>query len=139
MGRGFVPEEFDPTKWENLEPIVCGLLERELSCSSCLEGLIADSSELAEHVSEAAALLYIAMTCDTENEEKRGSFLDFAGNVRPKLSEFSDALNRRIVEHPSVGDLPRRYDLMLRGMRTDVEIFRKEKYANINFATLQPM
>ena len=126
MGRGFVPEEFDPTKWENVEPIVSGLLERELSCSSCLEGLIADSSELAEHVSEAGALLYIAMTCDTENEEKRRSFLDFAGNVRPKLSEFSDALNRRIVEHPSVGDLPRRYDLMLRGMRTDVEIFRKE-------------
>ena len=52
--------------------------------------------------------------------------MDFVSNIRPKLSEFSDALNRRIVEHPSVDDLPERYNLMLKGMRTDIEIFRKE-------------
>ena len=102
------------------------LLNRELTCSGCLEGLIADASELAEHVSEAGALLYISMTCDTESEDKRGLFLDFASTVRPKLSEFSDALNRRIVEHSAVDDLSERYNLMLRGMRTDIEIFRKE-------------
>tara|TARA_Y100001960_G_scaffold333286_2_gene437584 strand:+ start:827 stop:2533 length:1707 start_codon:yes stop_codon:yes gene_type:complete len=126
MARGYVPDDLDATDWDGLEPLVNGLLERELNCSNCLEGLIADASELAEHVSEAGALLYIGMTCDTESEEKRGSFLDFVSNVRPKLSEFSDALNRRIVGHSAVGDLPERYGLMLRGMRTDVEIFRKE-------------
>ena len=126
MGSGFMPEEFDATQWENLEPFVNELVERELNCSSCLESLISDSSELAEHISEAGALLYIAMTCDTESEEKRGAFLDFVSNVRPKLSEFSDALNRRIVEHHSVDDLPERYGLMIRGMKTDVDIFRKE-------------
>jgi len=126
MSSGFVPEDLDATKWENLEVFVNDLLERELNCSGCLENLIADSSELAEHISEAGALLYIGMTCETESEEKRGSFLDFMGNVRPKLSEFSDSLNRRIVNHPALGDLPARYDLMIRGIRTDVEIFRKE-------------
>ena len=123
---GYVPDDLDATDWDSLEPLVSELLERELSCSSCLEGLIADASELAEHVSEAGALLYIGMTCDTESEEKRDSFLGFTSNVRPKLSEFSDALNRRIVEHSAVGDLTERYSLMLRAMRTDVEIFRKE-------------
>ena len=123
---GFVPDDFDATSWDNLEPITNELLERDLNCSSCLESLISNSSELAEHISETGALLYIAMTCDTESEEKKGSFLEFMSNVRPKLSEFSDALNRRIVNHSSVDDLPSRYDLMLRGMRTDVEIFRKE-------------
>jgi len=126
MGRGFVPEDLEATSWDSLEPLINDLLERELSCSSCLEGLIADSSELAEHVSEAGALLYIGMTCDTESEEKKGAFLDFVSNVRPKLSEHSDAINRRLVEHPAVEDLPERYDLMLKGIRTDVEIFRKE-------------
>jgi len=126
MTSGFVPDDFDATIWENIEPLTNDLMERKLSCSSCIEGLISDSSELAEHISETGALLYIGMTCDTESEEKRGSFLDFMSNIRPKLSEFSDALNRRIVNHPSVNDLPSRYDLMLRGMRTDVEIFRKE-------------
>ena len=57
MGRGFVPEDLEATSWDSLEPLINDLLERELSCSSCLEGLIADSSELAENVSEAGALL----------------------------------------------------------------------------------
>ena len=126
MGNDFVPDDLDASKWENLEPLTRDLLERELSCSGCLENLISDSSKLAEHVSETGALLYIGMTCDTESEEKKGSFLEFVSNVRPKLSEFSDSLNRRIVNHPSVDDLPERYDLMLRGMRNDIEIFRKE-------------
>tara|TARA_B100000945_G_scaffold319664_1_gene327412 strand:+ start:475 stop:2193 length:1719 start_codon:yes stop_codon:yes gene_type:complete len=126
MARGFIPEKFDPAKWENLEPITEDLLRRELNCSGCIEKLIGDSSELAEHVSETGALLYIGMTCDTENEEKRRSFLDFVENVRPKLSEFSDKLNRKIVNHPEVENLPERYNLMIRGMKTDVEIFRKE-------------
>ena len=122
----FINGDFDATQWKNIEPYTSNLLERKLTCSGCLEALIKDASTLAEHVSEAGALLYIGMTCDTESEGKRGSFLDFVSNVRPKLSEFSDALNRRIVEHPAVKDLPDRYSLMLRGMRTDIEIFRKE-------------
>ena len=125
MAGGFVPDGFDATIWENIQPLTNDLMERQLSCSSCIEGLISDSSELAEHISETGALLYIGMTCDTESEGKKESFLDFMSNIRPKLSEFSDALNRRIVNHSSVDDLPSRYDLMLRGMRTDVEIFRK--------------
>ena len=134
MADGFVPDGFDATIWENIEPLTNDLMERQLSCSSCIEGLISDSSELAEHISETGALLYIGMTCDTESEEKKESFLDFMSNIRPKLSEFSDALNRRIVNHSSVDDLPSRYDLMLRGMRTDVEIFRK---ANIPLGVRQ--
>lgn len=126
MESGFVPEGFNATIWEDIEPLTNDLMERELSCSSCIESLISDSSGLAEHISETGALLYIGMTCDTESEEKRESYLNFMSTIRPKLSEFSDALNRRIVQHPSVEDLPDRYDLMLRGMRTDVEIFRKE-------------
>ena len=126
MTGQFVPDDLDAALWENIEPFANDLLERELNCSNCLEGLIRDASQLAEHISEAGALLYIGMTCNTESEDKRGAFLDFVGNVRPKLSEFSDTLNRRIVGHPSLDDLPGRYDLMIRVMKTDVEIFRKE-------------
>ena len=126
MDSSFIPDDLDATKWENLEPYVSGLLERDLNCTSCLESLIRDSSSLAEHISEAGALLYIGMTCDTESDEKKSAFLDFSSNVRPKLSEFSDSLNRKIAEHPDVGGLPERYGLMIRAMKTDIEIFRKE-------------
>ena len=122
----FIPEDFDASSWKNIEPYVNDLIQRNLSCSNCLEKLISDSSNLAEHISETGALLYIGMTCDTENETKKNDFLNFVENVRPKLSKFSDKLNRRIAEHPSVGDLPDRYDLMIRGIKSDIEIFREE-------------
>ena len=122
----FIPEDFDASSWENIEPYVDDLIQRNLSCSSCLEKLISDSSNLAEHISETGALLYIGMTCDTENETKKNDFLNFVENVRPKLSKFSDKLNRRIAEHPSVGDLSDRYDLMIRGIKSDIDIFREE-------------
>ena len=122
----FIPDNFDASKWENIEPYVNDLINRELSCSSCLESLISDSSNLGEHISETGALLYIGMTCDTENENKKNDFLYFVENIRPKLSKFSDALNRRIAEHPSIGNLPERYDLMKRGIISDIEIFRSE-------------
>ena len=122
----FIPEDFDASSWENIEPYVDDLIQRNLSCSSCLEKLISDSSNLAEHISETGALLYIGMTCDTENETKKNDFLNFVENIRPKLSKFSDKLNRRIAEHPSVGDLPDRYDLMIRAIKSDIDIFREE-------------
>jgi oligoendopeptidase F len=122
----YVDDDFDPSSWKEVEAYTEELLNREISCSKCLEGIIRDASELSEHISEKGALLYIGMTCDTENEEKKGAFLDFVENVRPKLSEFSDSLNRRIVGHEAIEDLPERYDLMIRSMKNDVEIFRKE-------------
>ena len=124
--RSFVDDDFDPSVWDEINPYVDELLNRKISCSKCIEGIIRDASELSEHISEKGALLYIAMTCDTESEEKRSSFLDFVENIRPKLSEFSDSLNRRLVEHEAVGNLPARYDLMIRSMKNDIDIFRKE-------------
>ncbi len=126
MGSGFITEDFDAAQWENIEPYAHDLLNRELNCSGCLETLIKDCSTLAEHISEAGTLLSIAMTCDTESEAKRQAYLDFIENVQPKLSEFGDAFNRRLADHPAVGDLPPRYDLMIKCIRTDIETFREE-------------
>ena len=128
-GKGtssFVDDGFNPGDWDEIKPYVNKLLNRKISCSKCIEGIIRDASELSEHISEKGALLYIAMTCDTESDEKRSSFLDFVENVRPKLSEFSDSLNRRLIEHEAVKNLPSRYDLMIRSMKNDVDIFRRE-------------
>tara|TARA_B100000575_G_scaffold106589_1_gene84917 strand:- start:23756 stop:25483 length:1728 start_codon:yes stop_codon:yes gene_type:complete len=124
--RSYVSEDFDPGNWDEVERYTTELLNRKISCSKCIEGIIRDASELSEHISEKGALLYIDMTCDTENEEKKSLFLEFVENVRPKLSEFSDSLNRRIVGHEAVKDMSPRYDLMIRSMRNDVEIFRRE-------------
>ena len=126
MGSAFITEDFDASQWVNIEPYANDLLSRELNCSGCLETLIKDGSTLAEHVSEAGTLLSIAMTCDTESEVKRRSYLDFIENVQPKLSEFADAFNHRLAGHPALDELPPRHDLMIKGILTDIAIFREE-------------
>ena len=126
MGSAFITEDFDASQWVNIEPYANDLLSRELNCSGCLETLIKDGSTLAEHVSEAGTLLSIAMTCDTESEDKRRAYLDFIENVQPKLSEFADAFNHRLAGHPALDELPPRHDLMIKRILTDIAIFREE-------------
>lgn len=122
----FVPDDLDGTSWPAIEPFMNDLRDRKLSCVSCLQTFISDRSALSEIISEARARLYIDMTCHTDDEAIQKAWMDFVENVEPKLSEFSDILNRRIVEHDAVGELPPRYDILVKGLKTNIEIFREE-------------
>ena len=122
----FVPDDLDGSSWRSIEPYMNDLRDRNLSCSTCLETFIADRSSLSEIISEARARLYIDMTCHTDDEEIQKAWMAFVENVQPKLSEYSDILNRRLVEHKAVGDLPERFNLFVKGLKTDIEIFREE-------------
>ena len=93
----FVPDDLDGSSWEFIEPYMNDLRDRKLSCSTCLETFIADRSSLSEVISEARARLYIDMTCHTDDEEIQKAWIAFVENVQPKLSEYSDILNRRLV------------------------------------------
>ena len=122
----FVPEDLDGASWECIEPYMNDQRDRKLSCSNCLESYIKDRSSLSEVISEARARLYIDMTCHTDDEEIQKAWMQFVENVQPKLSEYSDILNRRIVEHEAVDELPERFDILVKGLKTDIEIFREQ-------------
>ena len=123
---GFVPDDLDGSSWIQIEPYMNDLKDRVLSCSNCLETFIHDRSALSEIISETRARLYINMTCHTDDEKIQKAWMGFVENVQPKLSEYSDILNKRIVQHPSVDELPERYDILIKGLKTDIEIFREE-------------
>ena len=122
----FVSDDLDGASWPAIEPHMNDLRDRTLSCSGCLKTFIADRSALSEIISEARARLYIDMTCHTDDEVIQKAWMDFVENVEPKLSEYSDILNRRIVEHDAVGELPERYEILIKGLTTNIEIFREE-------------
>ena len=122
----FVPDDLDGSSWEFIEPYMNDLRDRKLSCSNCLETFIADRSSLSEVISEARARLYIDMTCHTDDEEIQKSWMQFVENVQPKLSEYSDILNRRLVEHEALDELPERFGILVKGLKTDIAIFREE-------------
>ena len=122
----FVPKDLDGSSWESIEPFMNDLRDRKLSCSNCLETFIADRSSLSEVISEARARLYIDMTCHTDDEDIQKSWMQFVENVQPKLSEYSDILNRRLVEHEALDELPERFGILVKGIKTDIAIFREE-------------
>ena len=124
---GFVPDQLNATLWDELEPLYEDLVSRSLDNIEQLEKMIKDESELREWVSEAGSRLYVAMTCSTEDDDKKNAYLDFVENVEPKLSAIGDRLNRRIMDSPILDELDHdKYEVMIRDIRADIEIFREE-------------
>ncbi|HIO20120.1 MAG TPA: M3 family oligoendopeptidase, partial [Phycisphaerales bacterium] len=127
MITNFVPADIDATIWENLQPYYQTLLDRKFKCEGCLEQFLLDRSELDAAAAEAGSNLYIAMTCDTENEEFKNAFLSFVENVEPELKKVGFELNKKVVSSEHVGKLDKeRYTVLLRDWFADVEIFREE-------------
>ena len=126
----FVPAELDATKWENLEPFYTGLAERTFNCPRCLEKFILDRSQLDAASDEAMADLYIAMTCHTDDENIRTAYETFVTEVQPKLKTASFELDRKVVESEHASGLDQeRYGMLLKHLRTSVELFREENVA----------
>jgi oligoendopeptidase F len=122
-----VPADLDAGRWENLQPLYRALVDRELKCAGCLEQLLLDRSDLDAAAREAHVNLYIDMTCHTDSEQAKAAYLDFVEHVEPKLKQVGFDLDRKVVGSPHGGDLePRRYEVLLRDLRADVEIFREE-------------
>ena len=123
----FVPDALDATDWKSLEPLYEDLVQRSVDTVGDLEKLILDESELREWVSEAGSRLYVAMTCSTDDENKKSAYLDFVENIEPKLSEVGDRLNRHIMSSPVINKLDSNtYGVMIRDIEADIRIFREE-------------
>ena len=123
----FVPADLDGARWENLEPLYQSLRDRELSCSTCVEQMLLDRSELDAAASEAHTILYVQMTCHTDDAQAKSSYLRFVEQVEPKLRQIGFELDRKVVGSPHGGDLDRdRFEVLLRDLAADVEIFREE-------------
>ena len=126
--RKFLPEDFKLTSWENLKPYFDDLLDRRLNAQDDLKKWFADRSELESVISEDLAWRYIRMTCYTENQEYVKSYQDFVQNIQPKVAPVSDQLNRKAAESEFLNSLAtlEGYDILVRNLRKEIEIFRDE-------------
>lgn len=127
MMTDFVPADIDATKWDTLQPYYQQLQDRVFKCSGCIQQFLLDRSELDAAAAEAGSNLYIAMTCNTEDEEAKKAFLCFVEEVEPELKKIGFELNKKVVQSEHVQDLDKeRFGVLLRDWKTDVEIFREE-------------
>ncbi len=124
--RSFVTNDFIVTNWESLEPYFKNLLHRNIDKKEELEQWLKDQSELEAMVNEDACWRQIKMTCDTENKTLEDAFTFFCLEIQPKIQPYSDALNKKLINHPLLNKLDeKKYFTYLRSMRKSIELFRK--------------
>jgi len=127
LPRHFIPVDFTLTNWESLEPFFKNLLERNIDSKEDLEQWLKDQSELEALVNEDACWRQIRMTCDTENKTLEEAFNFFFTEIQPKIQPYSDALNKKLLNHPLVNELEsNKYFTYLRSIKKSIELFREE-------------
>ena len=126
--RKFLPETFTVTGWEQLKPYFDRLLEKEIPSVDALKNWLRDRSELESVISEDFAWRYINMTRYTENEAYSKAYQNFVENIQPKIAPVYDQLNRKAAASEFLDMLANEtgYDIMIRNLKKDIEIFREE-------------
>ena len=120
-------EGLDATQWSELEPYYRDFLNRKISSAADLETWLMDLGRFDAYVGETGSMLYVNMTCDTENEDVKQAYLGFVDNVEPELAKMGDLLNRKLAENPFADQLDEaEYNVLLRDTRMDLALFREE-------------
>jgi oligoendopeptidase F len=128
--RRFVPEEANPGKWSDLEPLFLALRSREPGSLPDLERWAVDLGELASCIDEEGARRYIAMTCDTNDPVAEKDYLQFVEEIEPQCKTWWQKLYAKYVGHPMRGHLSSEgYRVMDRTFENQVRLFREENIA----------
>ncbi|SKA12591.1 oligoendopeptidase F [Chitinophaga eiseniae] len=127
LPRHFLPETFEVTTWDTLQPYYEALQQRNINSVADLEQWLKDISELESVISEDACWRQIKMTCDTTNKELEEAFTYFCMEIQPRLQPYADALNKKLLENPFLKDLDQElYKTYLRNVKKQVKLFREE-------------
>jgi oligoendopeptidase F len=123
----------DATDWNRLEPVYAEFLTRQLGSAEALEAWLIELGLFDAYVSEVSSMLYVDMTCDTEDETIKQAYLDFVSDVEPELARVGDLLNQKFVDNPHIDALDQtEYGVLIRDTRMELALFREE---NIPLAT----
>ena len=123
----FASAPFDATQWEEIEPRLQHLLDHPPTSRATLEQWLVDRSELEAACSEAAATLYINMTCDTDNPAARDAYLHYVEHIAPRIKPIGfelDKLQASLCERFSL--TTDRYLILHRDTNSAVTLYRDE-------------
>lgn len=125
--RQFVPEKVNLTDRNEVEALHNQLLERNISSTEDLTRLVLDRSELESSLDQEGSILYIRMTCKTDDPDRVKKYKDFIENVVPAIKPLEDQLNRQYMEALKKFPLnEKRYEIYTKEIRTDLELFVEE-------------
>jgi len=114
--------EFMDWPWEKIEPYFQDLNKRSLN-NNKIDIWLADWSQLLEYLAEMFNRLYVATTVDTTDEDAEQRYNIFLDNIFPKAEAENQKLKEKLL---ASGLQPEGFEVQLRNMRSDAEIFREQ-------------
>ena len=128
-----LPTQIDETvrawTWEDdIKPYYDDLLARELT-DDTINQWLADWSAISKVIWEMMSRARVATTQNTMDEEAEAFYTHLLEDIIPQLSVAGNEINKKLVES---GLQPDNFELPLKKMRTDIELFRE---ANIPLNT----
>ncbi len=122
--RRFVPPQADLAVLDQVRPLCQKILDRMIHSSLEMEEWLRDRSELEAALSQTGTILYIRMTCQTDDPARARAYQQFIETIQPTVKIFADQLNRKFLAeqarwHPD----EQRYHVYARGLQTDVDLF----------------
>jgi oligoendopeptidase F len=135
--RRFVPETADLTDPAAVETLYKALEARPLESVEDVDAWLTDRSELESALDEAGSVLYVRMTCQTNDAARAEAYKAFVENVEPLASTLSDRLNRKyLAAREAVAPDAGRCALYDRRVRAKVDLFRE---ANVPLKTQESL
>jgi oligoendopeptidase F len=114
------PQALADATWSDIEPLYEALATAPIENP---REWLREWSKLEEVIEEAGTIAMIAYTCDTADPAKEAANLRWSSEIFPKAVEMQVRLAQRLVES---GYSEPGLEQVLRGFRTDIEIFREE-------------
>lgn len=127
LKHSFLPQSFELTDWNVIEPYFKNLKERTIQNKSDLEQWLSDLSEVEAFISEDACWRQVRMTCDTENKELEEAFNFFFIEIQPKIQPYADELNKKFIQCPFTAELDKeKYFTYIRSVKKSIDLYREE-------------
>ena len=124
MLTDYIPADFNAGDLDALKAKLEELLGRDVKTADEFETWLINRSELDAAFSESAALLYIAMTCNTDDQRAAQAYTTFIETIPPAIKPIVFELDRKQKAlHESTGLDSGRYEVMARDTITDIELF----------------
>lgn len=125
--RVFVPDDIDLNNVKSICAMTQILIDSTIDSPEALEKFILNRSELEAVVNQHSSMLYIRMTCQTDNQEHADAYQFYTEKISPAMKPLANKLNKKYLDgiksYPQCGN---RYDLYNLAIRTDIELFREE-------------
>ena len=122
--RKFLPQEVQLTDAQVVKGLYLKLLDRPINSSQELETWLLDRSELEAALNQAGSILYITMTCHTDDPQKAAAYTQFIQNIPPVIKPINDELNHKYLKLLKNFPLDQnRYEVYNRTTQVDVDLF----------------